>query len=108
MGSSMTSSNTPVEPAQSSYTAPKRPTGTGMKLGGKKKDVNQFVDQLTSEGEKVEDMPSAAGRKTPASKISAIPEVDKERYASDISLFLKASTANHNHFYLNFVMSPEH
>lgn len=50
-----------------------------MKLGGKKKDVNSFVDKLASEGVQVEDMPSAANRKTAVAKVSAVPEMDKER-----------------------------
>jgi len=77
--SSSTITNTPVEPTPSTYTAaPKRATGTGMKLGGKKKDVNNFVDQLASEGVQVEEIPSAANRKTAASKVTAVPEMDKE------------------------------
>lgn len=51
-----------------------------MKLGGKKKDVNNFVDQLASEGVQVEEIPSAANRKTAASKVTAVPEMDKERW----------------------------
>ena len=74
--------STPVE-STPSYSAPKRSTGSGMKLGGgKKKDINQFVNQLTSEGERIEEMPSAASRKSAAAKVSAIPEVDKERYVT--------------------------
>ena len=80
--SSSTITNTPVKPTPSTYSAaPKRATGTGMKLGGKKKDVNNFVDQLASEGVQVEDIPSAASRKTAAPKVSTVPEIDKERYA---------------------------
>lgn len=76
--SSLITNSTPVEPA-TSYSAPKRPTGSGMKLGSKKKDLNQFVDKLASEGVTVEEIPTAASRKTAAAKVSAIPEVDKER-----------------------------
>ena len=84
----MITSSTPTEPAPSSYSAPKRPTGTGMKLLGKSKDVNQFVDQLTSEGERVESMPSAAARKSAVAKVAAIPEINKERYIVLVSTLL--------------------
>lgn len=36
------------------------PTRNALKLGGKAKDVDSFVDQLKSEGEKVTNLTSAA------------------------------------------------
>lgn len=81
MGSSSTViTNTPVEPPKSSYSAAKRPSGTGMKLGSNKKDVNSFVDKLASEGVTVEEINPAANRKVAAAKTAAIPDMDKERY----------------------------
>lgn len=46
---------TPAEPVRPAYTAPSRPAGKGkaMDLRSKKKDVDSFVGQLMSEGEKV-------------------------------------------------------
>lgn len=48
--------HTPMETPKPSYTAPaSKPTSTGkaLRLGSKKKDVDTFVGQLQSEGEKV-------------------------------------------------------
>lgn len=79
--SSSVITNTPLEPPKSSYTAPKRPTGSGMKLGGNKKDVTSFVDKLASEGVTVEEINPTANRKVAAAaKTAAIPEIDKERW----------------------------
>jgi hypothetical protein len=54
------------------YSAPQKPTGRGMKLGGKGHDVESFVDQLKSEGENViaqiNSSISQGGTKTPAIK----------------------------------------
>ncbi|KAH3701457.1 hypothetical protein DPMN_076445 [Dreissena polymorpha] len=46
---------TPVEPVKPAYTAPSRPGGKGkaLNLKSKKQDVDSFVGQLVSEGEKV-------------------------------------------------------
>jgi len=46
---------TPTEPSKPSYTAPSRPSGKGkaMDLRSKRKDVDTFVGQLVSEGERV-------------------------------------------------------
>jgi len=48
-------STVPAEPPRPAYTAPStaRRDTKAMKLGGKGKDVDSFVDQLVSEGEKV-------------------------------------------------------
>ncbi|XP_046585015.1 coatomer subunit delta-like [Haliotis rubra] len=48
---------TPVEPVKSSYSQPSKPAGPSkaLKLSTKKKDVDTFVGQLESEGEKVVD-----------------------------------------------------
>jgi hypothetical protein len=50
----------------------RKPTGRGMKLGGKGHDVESFVDQLKSEGENViaqiNSSISQGGTKTPAIK----------------------------------------
>lgn len=78
--SSSVITNTPLEPPKSTYAAAKRPTGSGMKLGGNKKDVTSFVDKLASEGVTVEEVNPAGNRKAAAAaKIAAIPEVDRER-----------------------------
>lgn len=76
MGSDIIS-NTPTEPPKSSYSAPKRPSGTGMKLGGNKKDVSSFVDKLASEGVTVEEVTS--NRKAASVKAAVTPDVNKER-----------------------------
>lgn len=77
--SSSVITNTPIEPPKSTYSAaPKKPTGTGMKLGGKKNDVSKFLGQLESEGVTVEEV--NPNRKAAAAvKAAAVPDVDKER-----------------------------
>jgi len=48
------SESTPAEPPRPAYTAPARKTNSkAMKLGSNARDVDSFVDQLVSEGEKV-------------------------------------------------------
>jgi len=52
--SSPSSEATPAEPPRPAYSAPPRKTNSkAMKLGGNARDVDSFVDQLVSEGEKV-------------------------------------------------------
>ena len=56
-------------------------TSKAMKLGGKSKDVDSFVDQLKSEGEHVTSdisRSSVTGKKT--TKVSAVQQVKAERY----------------------------
>ena len=43
----------PAEPPRPAYNAPARKENKAMKLGGKSRDVESFVDQLVSEGERV-------------------------------------------------------
>ncbi|BFZ14213.1 hypothetical protein BsWGS_17252 [Bradybaena similaris] len=67
-------------PAKSSYSKPSKPTITGpskaLKLGSKKKDVDSFVDQLQSEGERVAD--SSKSLSAPVAK-SSTSTVNQER-----------------------------
>lgn len=50
-----------------------------MKLGGKAKDVDSFVDQLMSEGVNV--MTEISAKQQPAaSKAPVLPEIPTERY----------------------------
>ena len=48
-----------------------------MKLGGKTKDVDSFVDQLKSEGENVMAEPSA--NKPVQAKAPVVPQIQTER-----------------------------
>ncbi|XP_044765096.1 coatomer subunit delta [Coccinella septempunctata] len=59
----------------SSYTAAQKPVSKGMKLGGKGKDVESFVDQLKSEGEKV-NAPTINSISQTGLKISAVNKLD--------------------------------
>ena len=62
-------------------------TSKAMKLGGKSKDVDSFVDQLKSEGEHVTSdisRSSVTGKKT--TKVSAVQQVKAERYVFDREL----------------------
>lgn len=65
--------STPAEPPKPTYSAPARkPTSSkAMKLGGKSKDVDSFVDQLKSEGQSVSELSGRAPAST--SKISSAP-----------------------------------
>jgi len=63
--------STPSEPPKPAYNAPVRKENKAMKLGGKSRDVDSFVDQLVSEGERVVTAPSAIiGKTTRAPVIS--------------------------------------
>jgi hypothetical protein len=52
-GSMANEVSTPAEPPRPAYNAPARKENKAMKLGGKSRDVESFVDQLVSEGERV-------------------------------------------------------
>lgn len=54
------------------------PTRNALKLGGKAKDVDSFVDQLKSEGEKVTNLTPAAVSNTSASVARATSNVHIE------------------------------
>ena len=51
--SPMVGESTPSEPPKPAYTAPMRKENKAMKLGGKSKDVDSFLDNLVNEGERV-------------------------------------------------------
>jgi len=73
--------DTPAEPPKPTFSAaPRKPmTSKAMKLGGKSKDVDSFVDQLKSEGEHVTSdisRSSVTGKKT--TKVSAVQQVKAE------------------------------
>ena len=55
----MVGESTPAEPPKPAYNAPIRKENKAMKLGGKGRDVDSFVDQLVSEGERVVTAPTA-------------------------------------------------
>ena len=56
-----------------------------MKLGGKSKDVDSFVDQLKSEGEHVSSdvSRSSVSSKTPKA-VASQPQVKAERYVDHV------------------------
>lgn len=54
------------------------PTRNALKLGGKAKDVDSFVDQLKSEGEKVTNLTAAAVSNTSAPVARAASNVHTE------------------------------
>ena len=58
--SPMVGESTPAEPPKPAYNAPARKENKAMKLGGKSKDVDSFLDNLVSEGERVAPTASAA------------------------------------------------
>lgn len=71
--------STPAEPPKPTYSAPIKKTlnSKAMKLGGKTKDVDSFVDQLKSEGESV--MNENAAKQAPAqSKAPVMPQIQTE------------------------------
>lgn len=51
-----------------------------MKLGGKSKDTDLFVDKLRSEGEVVA---TSSRKKSSAISKTVAPSISKERYVSD-------------------------
>lgn len=56
----------------------RKPTSSkAMKLGGKSKDVDSFVDQLKSEGEKV--MSDTTARQPVQNKVPTQPAINTER-----------------------------
>lgn len=63
-------------------------TSKAMKLGGKSKDVDSFVDQLKSEGQHVSSettMSSVTGKKT-AIPAAGQPQIKTERYVARTEL----------------------
>jgi len=58
--SPMVGESTPAEPPKPAYNAPVRKENKAMKLGGKSKDVDSFLDNLVSEGERVAPAASTA------------------------------------------------
>ena len=63
-------------------------TSKAMKLGGKSKDVDSFVDQLKSEGQHVSSettMSSVTGKKT-AIAPAGQPQIKTERYVARTEL----------------------
>ncbi|XP_071095948.1 coatomer subunit delta-like [Haliotis cracherodii] len=77
---------TPVEPVKSSYSQPSKPSGPSkaLKLSTKKKDVDTFVGQLESEGEKVVDSnksmsTTVAKMSTPAANQESVHIVVEEK-----------------------------
>lgn len=59
--------------------------GNALKLGGKSKDVDSFVDQLKSEGENVTNLaPSAVSQAAPIAR--AKTSVPTERFISTICI----------------------
>ena len=67
---------TPAEPPRPAYNPPVKTSNKAMKLGGKSKDVDSFVDQLAQEGVKVTS--SLTPAKTGVSKPTAAPQIDTE------------------------------
>jgi len=73
--STPSSESTPAEPPRPAYNPPVKKTG-GMKLGGKTRDADSFVDQLVQEGEKV--AAPVAPTKTGLIKPSSAPAIQTE------------------------------
>lgn len=72
----MVGESTPSEPPKPAYNAPVRKENKAMKLGGKSRDVDSFVDQLVSEGERVVTAPTSVNgglSKAKAPQISTEP-----------------------------------
>ena len=56
-------------------------TSKAMKLGGKSKDVDSFVDQLKSEGETVaSDVTAMKSSKQVSKTVASQPQIKTERY----------------------------
>lgn len=75
--SSSMQSSIDIKPAAAAKPAPVR---NAMKLGGKNKDVDSFVDQLKSEGEKISSLTQQQTSAVAVSKPKATPDVPTERY----------------------------
>ena len=74
--------STPAEPPKPTYSAPsKKPASSSraMKLGGKAKDVDSFVDQLKSEGESVMSAEVSAKQPAQAMAQASRPQMQTER-----------------------------
>merc|ERR1719339_41222 len=67
---------TPAEPPRPAYNPPVKSSNKAMKLGGKTRDVDSFVDQLVQEGEKVST--TVVPAKTGLSKPSSAPQINTE------------------------------
>ena len=81
--------STPAEPPKPTYTAPaKKPMGSSkaMKLGGKSKDVDSFVDQLKSEGENVMSTEMSQKQSAVTAASSIAPQINTERYTNCMHL----------------------
>lgn len=70
--------STPAGPPKPTYSAPIKKTmnSKAMKLGGKTKDVDSFVDQLKSEGENV--MNELSAKQPVQSKAPVMPQINTE------------------------------
>eukprot|EP00092_Neocalanus_flemingeri_P025714 GFUD01027878.1.p1 GENE.GFUD01027878.1~~GFUD01027878.1.p1 ORF type:complete len:517 (-),score=156.20 GFUD01027878.1:531-2081(-) len=77
--STPSSESTPAEPPRPAYSPPVKTSNKAMKLGGKTRDVDSFVDQLVQEGEKVATTvaPVKTGQ-TGLSKPSSAPQIQTE------------------------------
>merc|ERR1712020_290066 len=74
--------DTPAEPPKPTFSAaPRKPmTSKAMKLGGKSKDVDSFVDQLKSEGEHVtSDVTAMKSSKQVSKTVASQPQIKTER-----------------------------
>merc|ERR1711899_37212 len=80
-GYSGVSVDTPAEPPKPTFSsAPRKPlTSKAMKLGGKSKDVDSFVDQLKSEGETVaSDVTAMKSSKQVSKTVASQPQIKTE------------------------------
>lgn len=80
-GYSGVSVDTPAEPPKPTFSsAPRKPmTSKAMKLGGKSKDVDSFVDQLKSEGETVaSDVTAMKSIKQVSKTVASQPQIKTE------------------------------
>merc|ERR1712038_1247335 len=71
----------PAEPPKPTFSAaPRKPmTSKAMKLGGKSKDVDSFVDQLKSEGEHVSsDVTAMKSSKHVSKTVASQPQIKTE------------------------------
>lgn len=80
--------STPAEPPKPAYTAPMRKENKAMKLGGKSKDVDSFLDNLVNEGERV--APASAAVNGGVSKARA-PQISTEPVSVSIEEKLSLS-----------------
>ncbi|WAR05409.1 COPD-like protein [Mya arenaria] len=78
---------TPMEPVKPAYNPPSRPAGKGkaLNLKSRKQDVDSFVGQLQSEGEKV----TSVNQSTNKAMAKTHPNIDKKMFASQSVIGLK-------------------